>query len=58
MSCLDLEVRQTAEFLHLNYVTVNRIYTKLRSRSADLCEDEDPFENGEVGLDESYFGAR
>ncbi len=56
--CLDLEAKKTAEFAGLNQDTVNNIYNKLRERIAELCEAESPFTNGEVELDESYFGAR
>ena len=31
---------------------------KIRERIAEICESESPFENGEIELDESYFGAR
>jgi transposase len=37
---------------------VNNIFGKLRERIAEICEAESPFENGEIELDESYFGAR
>ncbi|CDN32676.1 hypothetical protein BN938_2606 [Mucinivorans hirudinis] len=47
-----------AEFTGLNQGTINNIYNKLRERIAELCEAESPFTNGEVELDESYFGAR
>jgi len=56
--CLDIEAKKTAEFTGLNRVTINNIYNKLRGRIAQLCEAESPFINGEVELDESYFGAR
>lgn len=55
---LDVEAKKTAEFTGLNRGTVNNIYNKLRERIAQLCESESPFTNGEVELDESYFGAR
>jgi len=38
--------------------TVNKFYTIFRERIAALCEAESPFQNGEIELDESYFGAR
>jgi transposase len=47
-----------AEFTGLNRGTVNNIFGKLRERIAEICERENPFENGEIELDESYFGAR
>jgi len=30
----------------------------LRERIAEICEVESPFTNGEIELDENYFGAR
>ena len=56
--CLDMEAKKTAEFAGLNQDTVNNVYAKLRERIAERCEAESPFTNGEVELDESYFGAR
>ena len=56
--CLGIEAKKSAELTNLNCSTVNNIYRKLRERIAELCEAESPFTNGEVELDESYFGAR
>ena len=56
--CLDIEAKKVAEFTGLNRGTVNNIFNKLRERIADICEVESPFSNGEIELDESYFGAR
>ena len=56
--CLDIKAKKSAELTNLNRSTVNNIYRKLRERIAELCEAESPFTNGEVELDESYFGAR
>ena len=56
--CLDIEAKKSAELTNLNRSTVNNICRKLRERIAELCEAESPFTNGEVELDESYFGAR
>ena len=56
--CLDIEAKKSAELTNLNRSTENKIYRKLRERIAELCEAESPFTNGEVELDESYFGAR
>ena len=38
--------------------TVDKFYAMFRERIAELCEAESPFANGEIELDESYFGAR
>ena len=56
--CLDVEASKVAAFVCMNRVSINNIYNKLRERIAQLCEAESPFTNGEVELDESYFGAR
>lgn len=56
--CLEMESAKVAEYIGVNRLTVNRIFDKIRVRIAELCEVESPFVNGEVDLDESYFGAR
>jgi transposase len=56
--CLEMEAAKTAKFMVINRVSVNRIFDKIRERIADICESESPFVNGEIELDESYFGAR
>lgn len=56
--CLEMEAKKVADFTGLNRVTINRIFDKIRTRIAELCESESPFSNGDVELDESYFGAR
>jgi transposase-like protein len=54
---LDLDAVQISELSHLNRNTVNRYLKTIRTRIAEFCEDESPF-NGEVEIDESYFGAK
>jgi transposase len=56
--CLEMEAEKISEFMSINRVTVNRIFCKIRERISDICEAESPFKNGEIELDESYFGAR
>ena len=56
--CLDMEAKKVAEFVNLNCITVNRIFDKIRVRISEICESESPFKNGEIELDENYFGAR
>lgn len=55
---MDVEATKTAEITGVSRPTINRIYTSIRERIAELCEAESPFVNGEIELDESYFGAR
>ena len=54
---LDLDAVQISELSHLNRNTVNRYLKAIRTRIAKFCEVESPF-NGEVEIDESYFGAK
>jgi len=56
--CLEMQAAKVAEFTGLNRLTINNIFDKIRMRIAELCEAESPFSNGEIELDESYFGAR
>jgi transposase len=56
--CLEIDAEKTAILVNLNLNTAHRIFGKIRERIAEICEAESPFENGEIELDESYFGAR
>ena len=56
--CLDIKAKKVAEFTGLNRGTANNIFNKLREHISKICEAESPFANGEIELDESYFGAR
>jgi transposase len=54
----DIPSLKTAELTNLNKNTVHGIYSKLRERLAELSLDEnEPFQ-GEVEVEESYFGAK
>jgi transposase len=55
---LEMEADKIAKFRGINRFTVNRILGKIRERISEICEAESPFKNGEIELDESYFGAR
>ena len=54
---LDLDAQQTALLIGLNRNTVNRYLLLIRARIAEFCEQSSPFQ-GEVEVDESYFGAK
>lgn len=56
--CLDLDAVQIAEITNLNRNTINRYLTGIRERIAEYCEQSSPIENGQVEVDESYFGGR
>ena len=53
----DVPALATADLTGLNRNTVNRYFRLFRERIAEICERESPFQ-GEVELDESYFGVR
>ena len=54
----DLTAKQISDLAGVNINTINRILNLLRQRITSLCEAESIFEQGEVEIDESYFGAR
>ena len=54
----DLTACQIALFFGVSRMCVNRILKQVRIRIAEFCEQESIFKNGEVEMDESYFGAR
>lgn len=53
----DLSATQTAAITNLNRNTINRYFTLFRQRMVELCEEDSPFQ-GEIEMDESYFGPR
>lgn len=55
--CLDLTAKQTSKMTNLNRNTINRYFNKFRERIVKLCQINSPFQ-GEIEVDESYFGAR
>src|ERR1700754_4458022 len=55
---LDLTATDAAQLAGLTRKTVTTIFLKIRGRIAEECERQSPLSNGEVEVDESYFGAR
>jgi transposase-like protein len=55
---LDLTATDVAQLTGLTRKTVTTIFLKIRERLAEECERDSPLSNGEVEVDESYFGAR
>jgi len=53
----DLGATQTANLTGLNRNTVNRHFKLIRQRLVELCKEDSPFQ-GEIEMDESYFGPR
>ena len=54
---LDLDAYKIALLTGLNRNTINRYLLLIRKRIAEYCERSSPFQ-GEVEVDESYFGAK
>jgi transposase-like protein len=54
---LDLDAHKIATLTGLNRNTVNRYMQLIRKRIAEFCERTSPVQ-GEIEIDESYFGAR
>jgi transposase-like protein len=55
---LELTATQTADFLKINRNTINRYFMLTRKSIADYQKKTNPVFDGEVELDESYFGGR
>ena len=54
---LDVNALKIASLTKLNRNTINRYLGLIRERIVELCKQASPFQ-GEVEVDESYFGAR
>jgi len=53
---LDLRASDAAQLTGISHRSVITIFGKIRRRIAEECERQSPFKNGEVEVDESYFG--
>jgi transposase len=53
---LDLTASDVAQLISLSERSVIVIFGKIRQRIAEECKLQSPFNNGEVEVDESYFG--
>ena len=55
---LDVEASKIAVLTGISRNTVNRTLKAIRKRISESCELVSPFAQGEIEIDESYFGAR
>ena len=55
---LDIEAKKVSELTGVSRVTINKIYAEIRSTIVKICDLDSPFEQGEIEVDESYFGAK
>ncbi len=53
---LDLHAADAAQLTGISHRSAITIFGKIRRRIAEECERQSPFKNGEVEVDESYFG--
>ncbi len=53
---LDLHAADAAQLTGISHRSVITIFGKIRQRIADECERQSPFKDGDVEVDESYFG--
>jgi transposase-like protein len=53
---LDLCASDAAQLSGLSHRSTITIFGKIRQRIADECERQSPFKDGDVEVDESYFG--
>lgn len=53
---LDLCASDAAQLTGLSHRTTITIFGKIRQRIADECQRQSPFKDGDVEVDESYFG--
>jgi len=53
----DLNASQTSQLININRNTVNRYFKLFREKIIHFCEKESIF-NGEIEVDESYFGGK
>ncbi|BAV94643.1 transposase [Ichthyobacterium seriolicida] len=56
--CLNIEAKKVSKLTNVSRYTINKIFDKLRLLIVQKCEEESPFNQGEIELDESYFGAK
>ena len=55
---LEISARKTAKELNLDYQTVQSRFMKFRKNIFNYCEQQSEKLNGELELDESYFGGK
>src|SRR3989344_3880781 len=55
---LEISARKTAKELNLNYKIIHRKFMQFRKSIAEICNVEEKKLNGELEIDESYFGGK
>ena len=55
---LEISARKTMKELHIDYQTVQSRFMRFRKSIAEYCNQEAKKLNGEIEIDESYFGGK
>lgn len=56
--CIDIEATKVSEITGVSRPTINKIFDKIRERISEDCQAKSILGDGEIELDESYFGAK
>jgi transposase len=56
--CIDIEATKVSEITGVSRPTINKIFDRIRERIAEDCQAHSVLGDGEIELDESYFGAK
>lgn len=55
--CEDIDASKVSTLVGVSRPTINKVFMKFRLRIAEITQQQSPF-NGEIEIDESYFGAK
>src|SRR3989344_4344964 len=55
---LEISARRAANELNLDYGVIHRKFMQFRKKIAEYCNQEELKLNGEIEIDESYFGGK
>jgi len=56
--CFDIDATTTSKLTGISRNSINKVFTGIRVRIAEICEENSIFAVGEIELDESYFGGK
>ena len=56
--CLDIEAKKVSILTGISRVTIHKLFDKMRASIATYCQEQNPLGEGQIEVDESYFGAK
>ena len=56
--CLDIETKKVSILTGISRVTISKLFDKMRASIATYCQEQSPLGEGQIEVDESYFGAK